>query len=60
MFNSVVRQYSDIFPQNENQQQYLKITKGQSNLVKAASNALHALHALDSTTIAKICSRSQS
>jgi len=36
-------------------------TRGQSNLAKAASNALHTLHALDSrtTAIPKICRGSQ-
>jgi len=38
-----------------------KTTKGQSNLAKAASNAPHTLHALDSMTVAvsKICGGSQ-
>jgi len=37
------------------------LTKGQSNLAKAASNAPHSLHAVDSITIAvpKICRGSQ-
>jgi len=38
-----------------------RITRGQSNLAKAASNASHTLHALDFITIAvpKICGGSQ-
>jgi len=45
----------DVINWNRNQ------TKGQSNLAKAASNALHTLHALHSITIAvpKICRRSR-
>jgi len=41
--------------------QYHSVTRGQSNLAKAASNAPHTLHSQDSlaTAVPKICTQSQ-